>query len=213
MVLERWIREFNEWKVWFAKWQNRREPGLFTTRARRQPPETPAWLPEACTPPVEGRPPLAEACRIWRDWVRDGYANGMLKDQQALARSSRERSTKSMWWEHVHLDALWPMTQVGSKAFGVFGTHATMPLGDRVQVFVAPGAILMRLPALDGTQEWNVATDWGMSFRLADVRLPGVKRPAALHINLARVWLLGSQPTLTSGDLYLAGLSLTFKQR
>src|SRR5689334_15119584 len=48
--VEHWVREYNDWKVWFAKWHNRTEPGWFGTRHRRQRPDPPAVLHDACPP-------------------------------------------------------------------------------------------------------------------------------------------------------------------
>jgi hypothetical protein len=34
-----------------------------------------------------------------------------------------------------------------------------------------------------------------------------------VHLNIARVWVLGPKTLHSAGELYLAGFSLTFKQR
>lgn len=111
------------------------------------------------------------------------------------------------------MDALWPMTQSGSSAFGVAGMHATMHLTKRLQVFMAPGMLLMRLPGLDGTETWSAATDWGFSYMLFHFRLPGLRHASSAHFNMARVWMLGANVAPMTGDMYVAGLSLTFRKR
>jgi hypothetical protein len=105
------------------------------------------------------------------------------------------------------------MTQSGSSAFGVAGMHTTFHVTKRFQVFMTPGVILMRVPGLEGRQTWSAATDWGFSFSLADFTLPALRRPTTLHFNIARVWILSPAGQTMPGQLYLAGLSLSFKQR
>jgi hypothetical protein len=215
-TLERWTNDYDEWKAWFAQWRNRREPGWWSSRDRRVAPVPPEWLRAACVNAADEDGVLREACRALRDSQRDlaDEAAAVAAQQTAQVRSRLESPQKSSWWSRVHLDALWPMTRSGSAAFGVAGMHVTIPVGGRFQVFAAPGAILMRLPSIDGSPVLTAATDWGFSFRVTDFRLPGVRRANTLHFNMARVWLLDKPSTLQApGDLYVAGFSLTFKQR
>jgi hypothetical protein len=212
-ALRAWTQDYADWKAWYARWRNRREPGWFSTRERRQPPVPPAWLPAACRSLLEDEGPLVEACEAWREWALDDVYAEFLAQQVGQARSNQEAPRKSLWWEHVHVDALWPMTQSGASGFGVAGMHTTLHVTRRLQVFVAPGAILMRLPSVNGGQTWSAAADWGFSFSLFDFRMPGVRRPSTVHVNMARVWILGNDPRPATGELYLAGLSLTFKRR
>jgi len=99
------------------------------------------------------------------------------------------------------------------SAFGVAGMHTTLKVSGRFQVFLTPGVILMRLPTLNGDSKLSAATDWGFSFSLFDVRLPPLRRVSTVHFNMARVWMAGSDAMQMPGDLYIAGLSMTFKQR
>ena len=55
-------------------------------------------------------------------------------------------ATNSVWWQHLHLDGLWSTTQSNMAAFGVFGAHVTMPIEGRLQIFVAPGVMLVSVP-------------------------------------------------------------------
>lgn len=214
VALQRWTKEYEDWKAWFAKYQNRRAPGwLATQKKRKQPPTPPAWLPDACTLLGDETGPIGDGCRAWRDWSQTDYATEHITQQIAQTRANLEAPRKSIWWEHIHVDAFWPMTQAGSSAYGVAGVHTTLQLSRRFQIFLAPGAMMMRLPTVDGKQRWSPATHWGFSYRVLDFRFPGTHRPSALHLNLARVWILGQNRLPGAGEMYLAGFSLTFKNR
>lgn len=211
--LQRWTHDYEEWKTWFLRWRSRPEPGLWSTRARRPQPVPPPWLADACVSLLEDTGPLADACAAWREWSFGDEGAGLVKQQLTQARSALEAPQKSAWWEHVHIDGLWPMTQTGSDAIGVAGMHTTVNVSKRLAVFLAPGAILMRMPAITGGMTWSAATDWGFSYRLFDFRVPGLQRASSLHVNMVRVWLLGRDAIQSPGEMYLAGFSITFKRR
>jgi hypothetical protein len=212
-ALLQWTRDYDAWKAWFTKWEGRLQPGLFSAKPRREAPVPPAWLPDACTSLVDEAGPLADACRAWHDWIQDSDAAGIAAQQAAQARAQQEKPEKTIWWEHIHVDAFWPMTQSGSSAFGVAGMHTTLHVTKRLQVFMTPGAILMRVPAVNGGRSWSAATDWGFSYSLFDFRMPGMDRRSTVHLNMARVWMLGANAVEMPGELYLAGFSITFKRR
>lgn len=212
-ALQRWTHDYAEWEAWFLRWRSRLEPGLWSTRARRQPPVPPSWLPDACVSLLIDIGPLADACRAWREWNSGDEGAGLVQQQTTQARSALEAPQKTAWWEHVHVDGLWPMTQTGSQAFGLAGMHTTFNVTTRLGVFLAPGAILMRVPAITGGMTWSAATDWGFSYRLFDFRLPATGRTSTLHFNMVRVWMLGGNALQTPGEMYLAGFSVTFKRR
>ena len=212
--LERWTDEYRAWREWFAKWRNRSEPGLlFSARDRRPEPEPPSWLAASCVQVLEDAGPLHDACLAYRDWRRDDLATDLLMQRTAQIRNTVEAGERTLWWERIHVDAFWPMTRAGVSAFGVAGVHTTLHVTSRLQVFMTPGAIVMRLPDFDGEQTYATGTDWGFSYSLFDFRMPGLRRASTLHFNLARVWILGTSGVQTLGDLYLAGFSVTFKKR
>jgi hypothetical protein len=213
-AIERWTRAYTAWKVWFAEWRNRREPSLFGTRPRRQRPDPPAPLFAACPVPSDETGALADACRLLDEWRHDDVATEIVRQQIATTRAKKENDQKTVWWQHIHLDGLWPMTQGTSGVYGILGLHTTIDVTGRVELFVAPGAILMRVPGPSGNGEWKPATDWGFSYRLANFTMPRMQRPATLHLNLAKVWFLGDAENVPGmkTDMYLAGFSLTFRK-
>ncbi len=212
--IEQWTRDYAEWRAWFEQWRNRREPGWFGIRPRRERPDPPASLAAACPVGSIETGALADACRYFAEWRDNDVADTTATQQATAARAHHERAQHTVWWQHVHLDALWPVTQGTSGIFGVVGLHTTIKVSGRVQVFLAPGAILMRVPDANGGEQWKPATDWGFSYRMFDFTLPGVRRPSTLHLNLAKLWLLGARenPAGANTDMYLAGLSLTFRK-
>jgi hypothetical protein len=208
--LRRWIADYDHWKRWYETWRNRREPGWVHQRDRRHRPDPPVWLDDACRELAEDQGVLVDACRLLADWKDEPVVTEM-RQRMADAQAQREMPTKDMWWEHVHLDALWTMTEVRANVFGVLGMHATVDVAGRFQIFVAPGAILLNLPN-GRSREWRPATDWGMAYRMFDFTFPGTDRRASLHLNLARAWVLAGPENLVRSSIDLAGFSVTFKK-
>jgi len=213
-AIERWVHDYKDWKAWYAKWRNRVEPGLFGTRERRKRPDPPPVLATACPVRAGETGVLADACQLFKEWSNDDVATEVIKQQVATTRAQKETEDKSVWWRHIHLDAVWPMTQGSSGVWGVVGLHTTIDIAGRTELFLTPGAMLMRVPGPGGADQWKPATDWGLSFRLADFRIPATRRPATLHVNLARVWLLGRMEDVpgVESDMYIAGFSVTFRK-
>jgi hypothetical protein len=213
-ALERWSANYQEWRTWFAQWRSTRQPGWLHTRARRERPDPPAWLGTLCPVPADEAGVLSDGCRLFAEWQHEDLATTVIATQAAAVRARQEAPTHSVWWQHIHLDALWPMTQGTSGVFGLVGVHTTIQVSGRVQMFLAPGAILVRVPGVGASDEWKPATDWGFSYRVFNFVLPGPQRPGTLHLNLAKVWLLGRTPGPAAFDsaMYLAGFSLTFRK-
>jgi hypothetical protein len=208
--LRQWMDAYAAWKKWNEKWGNRVEPGWLGARPRRLRPEPPAWLSGECPTPDDDEPMVVEACQLLAEWNNEGLAQ--LRRQTTAARIQKEAPVHTQWWEHVHVDALWMMTQWGTPVYGVVGMHATLEIAGRLQVFVAPGVLLLNLPGIDGTREWKPATDWGFAYRLADFRFPGTQRLGSLHVNFAKAWVLSGPSNLLNTSIDLAGFSITPKQ-
>ena len=213
LALARWTHDYAEWRTWYLQWQNRPEPGWLSLRERRQPPVPPSWLPGMCGARLAESGPVADACAAWREWSDRGEAASVARAQQAQARQQLEAPDKTKWFERIHVDALWPLTQVGSSTIGIAGTHATVNVTKRFQIFLTPGLMMMRAPSLTGGMAWSAATDWGVSYRLFDFRMPGARRASTLHFNMVRVWMLGGNVLQHPGEMYLAGFSMSFKRR
>ena len=207
--LEKWIDEFSEWKAWVDQWGNRREPGWFSdSRQRRPRPDPPIWLFEQCSDPLDDTGAMATACSLLAEWRAD-WATA--QTTLGAASNGEEEDAKTIWWEHVHLDAGWPALQSGVGLYGVIGMHATTNVRGRLEVFVAPGAMLLNVPTRNGTRAWKLATNYGIAFRLAQFAFPG-NRQALLHVNLAKAWLLAAGPDIATTSTDFVGFSITFKK-
>ena len=174
--LREWIHAYTEWKEWFDKWKGKREPGWFGARERRTKPDPPAWLSEYCrvTPVPDGD--FAIGCELLADWREDPVA-AAIKERIRSERANREAQTRTQWWSRIHIDALWLTPQVPTS-YGVIGVHVALKVAGRFHLFAAPGAMLLNLPARDGTREWKPATDLGLSYQLVDFTFPGHGRTA-----------------------------------
>jgi hypothetical protein len=211
--MRQWIGDYEKWKQWDATWRNKREPGWIHARDRRVRPNPPTWLGAECAAGVfEDNEIVADACRLWAEW-NEGERVAAVRQQNAAAQTQHEAPTRTIWWEHIHIDALWPMTQWRGSVYGVLGVHATIDVAGRMQVFVAPGAILLNLPTgRNNERQWRPATDYGIAYRLFDFKIPGTERGASLHLNLAKAWVLAGPSNVVKTSVDLAGFSVTLKK-
>ncbi len=213
-ALEARAQALQQWVDAYTRWTTRlEERRLLGAQAKVDPkPDPPEWLSEDCRMVAVDETGLwADACRLLADW-KDDALTAQIRQDIAEARQQREAPTNTRWWQHVHLDALWPMTQSGSRVYGIVGTHATVDVAGRLEVFIAPGAMVLTVPTGRGTRDWKVATDWGVTYRLADFTFPGSHRQGSLHLNLVTAWIFGGPSNVVPSNISLAGFSFTFKK-
>ena len=212
--LQLWMKEFTAWQKWWSEWANRPEPGwIASSRARRAKPDPPAGLAGECEEVFDPTDARAPACALLEDWRTENavlltgssHGTGLLK---------AETEPKTIWWEHVLLDLMWPATELRLSVFGVVGMHTSMTIKGRAQIFLAPGVMLMNVPTIDGIRVWKIATNYGIGYRLFDFTVPGYQRRASLNVNFAKSWMLSDTvDMLTSRTTDFAGFSITFKRR
>jgi hypothetical protein len=207
--LQQWIADFSAWQEWSDRWISRRQPGWFTAyRKRRAKPAPPDWLQADCATGVIDEDPLVPACMLVAQWSEDRLTTEA-RAARAASVTQQEAPANTVWWNHVHLDMLWPATQLRSSVYGVIGTHVAVTVQGRLQVFIAPGAMFMNLPTRNGGRVWKLATSYGVGYRLFDFHLAG--RQATMHLNIAKAWLLSDQADLVgTRSTDFAGFSLTF---
>src|SRR4051812_49859730 len=68
-AVDRWTHDYQKWQEWHERWRNRPEPGLFSFRARREPPTPPALLAESLAAVAEEDTLLVVGCRAVREWT------------------------------------------------------------------------------------------------------------------------------------------------
>jgi hypothetical protein len=154
--VERWVRDYEEWKDWSSQWQNRRQPGWFTGfRDRRDPPVPPAWLSTRCVAVIEEQDPLMRACTLLREW-NDGFIANQLRTAGAAAVAQREDEKKTFVAPGVMVLNL--PSRNGTRTWKVAANYG---IGYRLFDFVFPGNRLASLHV-------NAARAWVMS-DVADV--------------------------------------------
>ena len=205
-----WIRAYTEWKSWWVEWRNRPEPGNFVNaRTRREKPSPPPWLVESCREWIAASDSLAPACELVAEWADDA-ATANIRQQLAEDAAKREQPARTTFWQHIHLDLLWPALDQ-SSVVSVAGTHISVNVKGRAHVYAAPGAMFVNLPTRSGGRTWKVATNYGVGFRLFDFLFPG-GRPAEAHVNMAKAWLLSdTRDVVTRRTMDFIGFSVTFK--
>ena len=209
-----WVEAFTDWQAWSEQWRGRRQPGWFTGfRQRPAKPDPPAWLAARCENVFEDVDPLMRACALLTAWREDGAPAQQIRQVRVTAVNEHEEPPKTTWWENVHVDFMWPALQGQASIYGVVGTHVTTRVGGRLQVFTAPGAMILNVPTRHGSRVWKVATNYGIGYRVMDFTLPG-GRPAEVHLNLAKIWLLSNAADLLTGrTIDVVGFSVTFKRQ
>ena len=212
VALEEWMTEFAEWQKWSMEWRGKRQKGWFTSfRDRREKPDPPAWLASECVTVIDEADPLVHACDLLAEWNDEAGAEARRARLASMA--AIEDNSKTIWWEHIHLDVLWPAMQWQASTQGVIGMHAAINVHGRLEIFAAPGAMMVNLPATNGTRVWRLATNYGFGVRLFEFKFPGFERRAVAHLNLAKGWVVTDYADLATGrSMDFVGFSMTFKK-
>ncbi len=201
--LRDWEQEYSAWLKWFQLYGNRIEYGWFSPRSRRPlPSNPPVWLADVCVLEENFQ---TTTCQLYQSW-KDDFASQRLRQKYAYEKIQKEKPVNTKFWEHIHLDGLWVMTQTNTSTYGLVGAHVAGNMA-RFEFFMAPGVMLVSSPGMAGSQQMQVAYDYGFGFKLFDFRSPVANKTATLHFDFVRVWLnvgAGFEQVVN-----LAGFSLT----
>ena len=212
--LTRWIDEMSKWLRAEKRWPNQPAHDAYGRIVVRRPqPEAPDWLEPVCAGRDEAALSLlpervAHACRLLAGLDVDPDVKAIQQRTQT-ARADKEKLTKTSFLSRVHLDGLWSTTSSDVRFYGLVGSHISLVDVGRVQFFGPPGVLLLSVPDGNGSRQIKVGYTWGMSVRLADVRLFGAHKNATLFLSVTKCWTVGSNfDRLGSGGFDIAGLSL-----
>jgi hypothetical protein len=212
--LARWIDDMSKWQRTEKRWPNQPAHDAYGRIViRRPPPDTPDWLEPICAGRDEASlsslpDQVARACRLLAGLSVDPEVKA-LQQQTATARANKERLIKGSFLSRVHLDGLWSTTSSDVRFYGLVGSHISLVDVGRVQFFGPPGVLLLSVPDGNGSRQIRVGYTWGMSVRLADIRLFGAHKNATLFLSVTKCWTVGSNlDRFGSGGFDIAGLSL-----
>jgi hypothetical protein len=217
--LDVWLSSMRDWQKFETKWRNQPAHDPFGRIVARKPqPAPPAWLDGLC---AAGGPLLlqsethqGQACRLKAGLVVDLQAE-TIRAQTAAARTDHEKPQKNTFFSRVHLDGLWTTTSTDARFYGLVGSHISLVDVGRVQFFGPPGVIVLSIPDGRGSREIRMGYTWGMSVRLADVRLFAPTKNLTLFLDMTKVWIVGNTTydRLQVGGFDLVGFSLAPRKK
>jgi len=217
--LTQWIRLYNEWEEWFELWGNRvaRNFNDQPIWKRKKRPDPPVWLEEACQGFLGAQPLLEHACDILRHWDQQPLEI-LQRRNSSLVRSGGkvdDKIVKSSFFQRVHLTGLWTRAQYpATRLYGVIGMQISVFEFGRYTL-PAVGVMLVMIPDGEGGHDWKPATTVGVGIRLFDFVTPFVRKPASLHLNVARTNIHGvhDERVLPAMNVNFVGFSVSGKRR
>src|SRR5437868_8767029 len=212
--LAHWLDQMSKWQRAEKRWPNQPAHDAYGRIVVRRPqPEAPDWLSPICAGHDETSlsslpEQVARACRLLARLSVDPEVKA-LQQQTQNARANNERLIKGSFLSRVHLDGLWSTTSSDVRFYGLIGSHVSLVDVGRVPFFGPPGVLLLSVPDGNGSRQIRVGYTWGMSVRLADVRVFGARKNATLFLSVTKCWTVGSNlDRLGTGGFDIAGLSL-----
>jgi len=217
--LHDWLAAMQKWQRFEKRWNNEPAHSPFgRITARRPEPAAPDWLNSRCRTLSgavvnELAGPLGQACRIEAGFDVDLQAEA-IRATTLAARADHEKVEKDSFLSRIHLDGLWSTTSTEARFYGLVGSHISLVDVGRVQFFGPPGVILLTIPDGTGSRQIRVGYTWGMSVRLADVRVFAPSRNLTLFFSMTKCWLVGSRMDgLNMGGFDIAGFSLAPRRK
>jgi hypothetical protein len=216
--LDDWLSAMKKWQRYDAQWHNRpvRSPwGGFAERW--QPPVPPTWLEARCMAAAAAAAQATrydertvKACRL----IADPRAGDDVPSPEQAARAKAEKPPKhSSFLSRVHIDGLWSTASTGGRFYGIVGSHLSLVDVGRVQIFGPPGVMLLSVPDGEGSRRLTLAYTWGVSLRLADVRLFAPTRNMTLFFNVSKAWADAGEAGGNVRSFDIVGFSLAPRRK
>jgi hypothetical protein len=207
--LDDWLAKMDKWRRQQIKYDNRpTRDRMGRIVPRREAPAAPAWLNAHCDALARTDAARLErtntACALLEDPLAD-----ITRLQQQVVREQAEQPVKySAFLRRLHFDGGWVTTSNGPRSYGIVGTHMTLVDVGRVQMFGPPGVMLLSVP--DGAgRRVTLGYTWGVSVRLADVRVSSPASNLSLFLTFSKVWMNGDGgDSVSGGDTQIVGLSI-----
>ena len=212
--LAAWVAGMEKWQKYDEKWRNRPvHNGWGGIAARKTPPDMPAWLPDHCAAlaeahlaGIDGR--IEQSCKL----VEDPRAT--LNPSILAAQAAGENPKHSSFLSRLHIDGLWTTTASGPRSYGIIGSHLSLVDVGRLQVFGPPGVMLLTVPNGYGGRRVTFGYTWGLSLRLADVRVAAPTKNLTLFLNVTKVFLAsGASEAQATKGYDIVGFSLAPRKK
>ena len=211
--LTRWLAEMEKWKEYDAKWRNRPvHNGWARIVERKAPPAAPAWLEARCQSLADAHvldlePNTATACRLFED-------PRVASAAQAAKPDTEKPPKHSSFLTRLHLDALATTSQSGARMYGIVGTHVSLVDVGRLQLYGPPGVLLVTVPDETGARRVTFGYTWGLSVRLADVKMSSATKNMTVFLNISKVWLGTGQSVAGNSRGYdIVGVSIAPRKK
>lgn len=152
---------------------------------------------------------MVKACELYAD-LRNYLDHGRRSRILAARLLQDQPAPKTKFWERFQIDLMHAHAEIGySNIWGLVGLHYSIPVpgAKRLEIYPAPGLMLLNLPNV--SSQWNLtpAFTWGFGFRCCEIPL-GEKK-LVVFLNISRVWNASD----TSQVVNLAGLSVSWRNR
>lgn len=218
--LSQWVKQYYAWEEWFERWGNRVARNFADQHLwdRVQRPEPPAWLEKECQGYIGIDGLLGTACSILRNW--DDQPLRILQRRRTSvvtsAGSVDDTVAKTSFYKRIHLTGMWMRAQYpAAPVYGIVGMQIAVFEVGRYTV-PAIGVMAVMMPDGEGGHDWRPATTLAFGYRLSDFVVPFLRRPASLHLNVARTSIHGvNDAVFAQGTMHsnFFGLSVSGKKR
>jgi hypothetical protein len=211
-----WLSAMEKWQRYDIKYSNRpAHDAMGGIAQHRPPPDAPAWLGAYCTRAAATHvldldPRTKVACLLLED-PRTPIA--AVPTPAQAARLDAEKSKHSSFMTRVHLDGLWTSASSGTRLYGLVGSHISLVDVGRLQVFGPPGVLLLSVPDDSSSRRVTLGYTWGLSVRLADVRLLGPTKDMTLFLNMSKVWMADGGNERTANGYTMMGFSIAARKK